>query len=350
VERLIPEPQAGARFAQLAGGFERALERCGPALMEFHGSFGGRPVVIRTVGKALAEGLTRPFVHLHAAGGSSRIPQLRIDVWDPDEPAAAADVASESGGNTIEISRDGRFVHQLLPHGSLAFDRASSRIVGCLAWRRCDDVYHRGKPFARMLAEWYADRHVPIAHAALVASGEEGLLLAGRGGSGKSTFSVACARSGLGFAGEDYTALELSDAPRVTGHSAYNSAFLDPAASAWFPELGPHLLPSRDPAEPKSVVVLADVWPDRLIPAAVIRAVALCRLAATAEPRIRRAGRAEALLALAPSSLLQVHGRRRDSLDYLARLVESVPCFHVELGRDVERARGTAEQLLRAAG
>jgi hypothetical protein len=350
VEHLIPEARAGARFAQLADGFERAFERCGSALTEFHGSFGGRPVVIRTAGRALAAGLIRPFVHLRAKEEDRRTPQLRIDVWDPDESAPAPHVASDSRENTVEVSRDGRFVHQSLPHGAVAFDRASSRIVGCLAWRRCDDVYHRGKPLARLLAEWYADRHVPIVHAALVASRDEGVLLAGRGGSGKSTFSVACARAGLGFAGEDYTALELSDGPDVTGHSAYNSAFLDPAASAWFPELGPHLVQSHDPAEPKSVVVLADVWPDRLIPAAAIRRIALCRLASTPDSRIRTAGRAEALLALAPSSLLQVHGRRRDSLDYLARLVESVPCFHVDLGRDLDRARVTVEHLLHSAG
>jgi hypothetical protein len=82
-----------------------------------------------------------------------------------------------------------------------------------------------------------------------------------------------------------------------------------------------------------------------------IRAVAYCRVSDAARSRVQPASKAEALLAIAPTSLLQIHGRRRDSLDRLARLVDRVPCFRLELGSDLASIPAAIDEILhRAAG
>ena len=55
------------------------------------------------------------------------------------------------------------------------------------------------------------------------------------------------------------------------------------------------------------------------------------------EPRIRPASKGEALLALAPTSLLQIPSPSRGvkGFNNLAQLAEQVPSYHLELGSDV---------------
>ncbi len=333
---LRPEAELGAEFDAIDALL--ASRHGGATFEESYFLFGGRTVRIRIAGRRLAELITRPFAHL-------RCPQrpagaIHLDITLQDERAASVPLprrhppVPDADGIT-EIAVTGRFLQQRLPHGTISLDRVTGRLVGTFTVPDHVDVYQRGKPLARLLTEWYADQDLGIVHAGLVARGAEGVLLAGKGGSGKSTSALASVRAGLGFLGEDYAALEFLERSSVVGHSVYNSVFFGPETRASFEELEPHLTESRNTAEPKSVVLVADVWPSQLRAAVPIGAVALCRVGESDTCRVRPATRAAALLALGPSSLLQIHGRRHDSLARMARLVEQVPCFHLELGRDL---------------
>jgi hypothetical protein len=354
MEQVIPEPHARARFERLGAGFQRAAERVGDSLEEKSARFGGRATRLRFAGRALAESLWRPFAHLRDdAAIALESARLDIALWDEIATGVRADErpwpdAAEVDSVT-EVSTSGRFVLQRLPSTSIGLDRASGVLIGSVAWEERVQVYERGKPLARLLAEWYADQGLGLMHAGLVARDGRGVILAGRGGSGKSTAALAAARAGLEFLGEDYVGLELAG-EAVTGHSVYGSVFLDRAAADRFPELAPHRVDSRSAREPKSVVLLAGAGAGWLSRSASVRAVALCRVADEASGRVRPASRAEALMALGPSSLLQIHGRRGDSLERLAQLVQRVPCFRLELGRDLGSVAPRIDEILERAG
>jgi hypothetical protein len=349
MEHLVPESDLQQQFDALEAGFAR----CVPFAQQTRYVFGGRAVVMRVAGDDLARRISRPFDHLRREASSGEPVRLDIRLWDETETGVAVSpprVAVHDPEGITEVAENGRFVQQRTAHSTVSLDRKAARIVGAFARTTGAGVYQRGKPLARLLAEWYADQGVSLMHAALVARGDHGVLLAGKGGSGKSTSALVCTRAGLDFLGEDYAGLQFFPDGRVVGHSAYSSVFLDPAAMGWFSELRPHTVESRDPAEPKGVTLLGDVWPGRLRTNVTIRAVAVCRVTGADATQVRPATRARALLAMGPSSLLQIHGRRRDSLDRLARLVESVPCFHLDLGRKLAEVPAAVDDILGRAG
>ena len=353
MELLIPEPAAADRFERLQAGFRLAIQRQALGVPELHYRFGGFPARLAVVGRAFAEHIVRPFLHLRSTDADAGSPRLDIGLWDENETGVRrpGEPEPETVGDprVTEISSTGRFVLQRTPCASIGLDRASARIVGAVAWSDRVPLYERGKPLARLLVEWYADQGRPVMHGALVSRGDRGVILAGKGGSGKSTSALICARAGLGFLGEDYVGLELPDDRSVVGHSVYSSVFLTPATAAAFPDLAPHLAASPDPGEVKSLLCLADVCPSRLLRSVPVRAVALCRLVETPVSRVRPASRIEALRAVAPSSLLQIHGRRKDSLDRLTQLVERVPCFWLEQGRHLASVVEGVEEILARA-
>jgi hypothetical protein len=348
VERLVPETTAARVFDELQAGFERAVGRLRAGVDQAACVFGGQPARVRVGGGELFRHLMGPFEHLRADGGPDGPASLDVSLWDENATGVQAARDALHGQEPVtDIAVTGRFVLQRLSRSVTGLDRRTGRIVGAVAWDDGVDVYQRGKPLARLLAEWYADRSVGVMHAGLVARGTRAVLLAGREGAGKSTLALACVRAGLAFLGEDYAALEFRDDGVVVGHSVYNSVFLTPESAGWFPDLAPHL---RGAGEDKSVVLVADVWPSRLLRSARIAALAICRVTGAATIRVRPATRAEALLAVAPSSLLSVHGRRADSLERLARLVERVPAFRLDLGTDLAAAVAGVDEILARTG
>ena len=91
----------------------------------------------------------------------------------------------------------------------------------------------------RALLRWaLADHHLHLVHAAAVGRDGRALLLAGRGGSGKSTSTALAVGAGMATTGDDYVVLHAPpDGPGpLTVHALYRTVKLDAA-----------LLAERDP-------------------------------------------------------------------------------------------------------
>jgi hypothetical protein len=224
--------------------------------------------------------------------------------------------------------------------------------MASIAWNNKIFIYERAKPLARLLLEWHNDQDVQVIHTGLVARDGKGVLFAGRSGSGKTTSSLACISAGFDYLGEDYVALERQQCGPFVGHSLYNSVFLDTIHLTRFSELLPCAIKGRLPHEEKSVIILSQVFPERLKRTVPIQMLALLRVADTPRPRFRPASKGEALLALGPSSLLQIPNRGLGvrGFNRLAQLVEQVPCYWLEVTGDLRSiANGVDELLARAS-
>jgi hypothetical protein len=182
-----------------------------------------------------------------------------------------------------------------------------------------------------MLSVWCGDREMPLVHAGLVARDGHGVLIGGAGGAGKSTAALACAIAGFDFLGDDCIALGDGGDGTFEGHSLYCSTALAPAQLPWFPTLAGRVTDVTPGDDDKAIVFGAEAFPGRLPPVARIRLLVLPRIVPGGPLGARPAGGAEALLALGPSSLARRAVPAHRVLRRLARLVERVPAYWVDV-------------------
>jgi hypothetical protein len=204
----------------------------------------------------------------------------------------------------------------------------------------------RGRPFNDPLRLWLADRRIQLLHAGLVARGGRGVLLGGANGSGKSTAALACLRAGFGYLGDDCVGFAANGASRHVGYSIFGSIYLEPDhLRAAFPEVT-GAIAGQAPDEDKALVLPSRCFPDRMTRSAGVNALVLPRPAARAHARVTPASKGEALLALAPSSVLGAPRTHRDSLDDIADLVNTIPCYWLDLGHDPAEIPRRLDEIL----
>jgi hypothetical protein len=339
-----------AAFRVLEAAFMKALEKNPESSYESFYTFAGQSVCFRIIGRDLAKHITSPFSHLQTNGPVPLSPQLTVDLWDENATGIRCRVSpTDSDFRWTEVtatSPDNRFVGQRLPHTFSCFDRLTNRIIGSIAWHEQIFIYERAKPLARLLVEWHLDRKVQVIHAGLVARNGQGILFAAKSGSGKSTSALACLCGGFDYLSEDYVGLQGLADGSFLGHSLYNSVFLETSHLTRFPNLFPHVIRGK-PSEEKSVVILSQVFPQRLERVVPIRAILIPRIAGTRESKVSPASKGQALLAVGPSSLLQIPSRRMTrGFNTLAQLVEQVPCYWLESGHDLDLIPRCVEEFI----
>jgi hypothetical protein len=332
----------------------------------------GLAVRLRSPDPTLLSRLARAFAHLAEPAPST--PDLTVDLWDSvttgAPPPPTPDIGSETAPGAFFHFEEGslRVAHQLGAHGerdgrtlsgeeaptpaSSAFDSERNR-----AWYWVEDAgripyWDESAPLRYILDWWLRDNGVHLVHAGAVGTPHGGAILVGKGGSGKSTSTLAALRSELDFAGDDYVGVSLEPSPWV--HSLFSTGKLVPEHAERLPFLAPVLTvdPSRNlkpnalgPA--KAVVYANEHWPERVTAGFPLRAILVPRVTPErSEARIVPISRSMALAALAPSTVLQMHVDGRDSLERMRHLAQSAPCFVLEAGSDIPSIPSSIAALL----
>jgi hypothetical protein len=198
--------------------------------------------------------------------------------------------------------------------------------------------YEAGSPLRTLLHPWMREQGVQFVHGGAVGTESGGVLMAGKGGSGKSTSALACLHSDLLYASDDYCLAGCLEGDERQLYSLYNTAklvgdsdlanFNGLASHVWNPQHGP---------DDKVTIFLADSFPQKLISQFPLRAILVPVIRGGVNTVIEPCARGEALMALGPSTLAQLPASGRKDLDSIARLVRSVPCFRMSLGTDLSR-------------
>jgi hypothetical protein len=337
--------------------FTRALESPGAEVREARYILAGRPVRLRVVGAELGARLHRAFAHLRHDNLSAPA-GLTVDLWD--EAATGVGYMPNGGpvpperqwiacGGTLTASPDGRYLSFSYQGSVTVLDRQEQRLTGCR--RRDSHLFpsESSKPLVLLLSVWLHDRGVRMLHAGLVARSGAGVLLPGESGTGKSTTSLAAAVQGLEFLGDDFIALERCADGTFAGHSVFSSTCIVRENLSRFPELAAHAVLDPGAEEEKPMLFLSEILPERLRPSVPVRAIALPRIRQECTG-IRRATRAEALRALAASTLHTVVPRPgRAALEALGALAERVPAYWLLLGPDLREIGPALERIAAAA-
>ncbi len=335
-----------ARFFDAAlVAFERAVAARGRVTERI--SIAGQRADLEFAGPALQARLFPALAHLRRRDDLATLSIFLFDSvstgvrmppppWGHDNVRARADV---------EGLRDGRW--------RVSFNAGSGMLVvhdrehgRALAWTRDAEAvpyYETASPLRTLLAWWLSDAGLQIVHAAGVAMRGSGVLLTGRGGSGKTTTALLCVEAGWDYAGDNNLVLEPGNPLRA--HALYASATVRAGTLERMPSLRDRLRNADRLDEEKGLLFVDDRSGARMVASFAVAAILLPRVEGGPTTRTEPADRAACMGALAPSSILPLPGAEHASFARLAAVARAVPAHHLVLGSDIEAIPGVVAGL-----
>lgn len=263
---------------------------------------------------------------------------FRIDVWDSDststEPPRPCWSPADIGANGQVRSLDTPAYRAAFNLDSFCLSVVDAEARHAHFWTRSAlslPAYECAAPLRTILA-WSVQRFgLQLAHAGCVANGCRGVLLVGRGGSGKSTSALSCLGTGLRYLGDDYCALGMT-AGALAAHALYRTGKLEPShLRAHLPGLAPAALQSDDPLAKALLYLDAEATGDTSLPAQ-IEAIVLPIVGSGSDGSLSPCSPASALTALGPSSVFQLPGLSASTFHFLAEATRSLPCYTLSGG------------------
>jgi hypothetical protein len=311
-------------------------------------AIGDRTIQLIGAGAAL-DRLGRAFLKAPAATVPAENVH-RLSVWDGVSPDA---LPPEPPWKSTDYSPLGVVEHLSTQAARFALDVETNSFIAQDAGRNTSHVWFpsiaalpvwaTAAPF-RVAMSWLCNlRGVQIVHGASVALEGKAVLLAGKGGSGKSTTALACAMAGLGYLGDDYCAVEPA-AGRV--HLIYRTAKATRTTLDMLPAIEDWIV-NRNELETDKGVLFLDGQEVDLVRSAPLSAILLPRVGPDRKTTMTPATRAEATRAILPNTVMQLMGGTSQTPRLIMQLVQSLPAFHLVLGTDLDGVTGTiASHLL----
>jgi hypothetical protein len=350
--RAVRAGRPSARLDGVESSFAAAAAATG-GITEDRYAMAGATICLRFASPALRERLTPAFAHLaEPSSNSGSAPALMVSLWDsastgaepPPRPSAPDDHAPGALFHYHEPPL--RSAYQPGLETLSILDSESSEAWHWVADAFDQPYWDQASPIRQILFWWLSSRGYLQVHGAAVGTRTGGVLLVGKGGSGKSTVALSSLGSELLYAGDDYVAVTLEPTPRV--QSLYSSAKLEPHHIREFlPALVPLIANGERLDDEKAVLYLHEHFPDHTTAGFPLRAVVVPQVTPTRrEPRIVEASRAAALAALAPSTIFQLHTADQSAFSEMSRLIGQLPCYALELGSDAQAIPGAIAALL----
>ena len=338
MNRLPTASEVQAYFQTAFSAFKRAVESAAEPESHFY-QLGKMVIRLQFAGPQLVPKLTLALQHLKT--GPVVKPDLTIGIWDGK--STGVNLAPPTNNSKDYISRaeiQGYCTSSIkISHdvagGVLNLLDLESNIA--LFWVKDSEVvpyYESAAPFRASLSAWFQVSGYQYLHAAAVGASGGAVVLAGKGGSGKSTTAINCLRAGLDYLGDDYCVTSIEAKPVV--YSLYNSAKLDLDASFKFPQIMEALNDSPMIEAEKNLFYLSKQFGDQIQLSLPIRAIFLPRIRNQSETTITPVSAAEALTRLAPSTIFQLPLDGKRAFRFMASLVQRVDCYNLNLGTGFE--------------
>lgn len=209
-------------------------------------------------------------------------------------------------------------------------------------------TYEQGTPMLYIFHWWLAAQGKRLVHAGAVGTENGGVLLAGRGGSGKSTTAVACVTQGFLYLGDDYCIITLQPQPMV--YSLYNTAKLTRQSCQSLADWLPAIPLSGWDHQEKQHYFLNQIAHERIAHSLPVRALLLPCIAGNDLPHLTAIRPSVALRELAASTIFQLRGAGESGLRLMGQLVQQVPCYILHLAGNLSTTPEILLQLLESHG
>jgi hypothetical protein len=314
-------------------GLAEAWASISPAFVsDFHA--GGATVRLEFSSFYLGKKLSRAFEHLRA-DVSSR-PDLIIRVWDTVQsgvplPPLDWNVMRFNGYRGCHVAPF--YYHCFESIQALSILNLDENIAyyilrdeALLPW------WVGGSPFQVIVHAWFQARQMQLTHAAAVSWEGKGLVLAGKGGSGKSTTTLACLLDGWGYLSEDYVLIEAQTGPLA--HSIYQSAKWRPATRHMFPGFDRFIVNPETADSEKALVYYQDIFPRQMTAKAELVAIVSLEIGTEDRPSLIPSDSESSLKNLMMSTIHQLPFRHNQTVEILKKTVLQLRNYRLCLGKD----------------
>jgi hypothetical protein len=300
--------------------FENWRQCSGMATATYAAKFGHGRVDLAFYGTHLPEIYRRPLVE---ARDGDTPPLLDIRIIDGAEtlPLPKLGWQVRDFGLKRRVpgwSKESRSVYLLRSERGVAIADWSRRRAyvwisahGSIPW------WERAAPLRWLFDDLARDSDMATLHAAVVARDRRGVLIAGPGGTGKSTLALACVDLGMDYVSDDYCLLDTRRG--ATCMALYSTAKMNDLAAQ---------------GTAKHIVFLDETSPGALTASAEIVAILLPRFAA--DLRLEPVSAGLALRQIAPSTFAQSEASGPDLLRQLVKLADAAPAYRFDMPPDTQ--------------
>lgn len=288
----------------------------------------GVDITFRHCGQSLAEDLLAALAHWVPTEGNSQIIIYLCDsqlsgLFPPPPPPEWFLPAPR--GEVVGWTSEPIFACQNTQYGlACLWDQPRQKGIFWCRSHQTLPTWERASPLRSMLHWVFSSRSAQFCHAAVVGQRGRGLMLVGRGGSGKSTTALLCLSQGWQYIGDDYVLVLDGQA-----YPLYSTAKLverEMTRMASFPI-------RRREADGAGKIALWLV-PEAMTASLPIAAMVLPKVAENGESSLESCSSALAVQALAPTTMLQLAAAGPAQWQRLTELAHSQKCYQMGLGRD----------------
>ena len=188
-----------------------------------------------------------------------------------------------------------------------------------------------------------------VVHGASLFHENTGLLLAGRGGAGKSTTTARALIAGFSSVGDDLLLVD-ADSPSPVAHALYDAVKVDPVTARV-------LCPSRqinwtnvDSCDGKKLCKISELAEGALVKSHQLNAILVPHVVDSPVSRILPGVATDALRVKASSTMTILRGGEQETLAKMARIARSLPTYRLELGNEPAQLVDLLRQFCRDLG
>ncbi len=202
-----------------------------------------------------------------------------------------------------------------------------------------------GSPLQVILHIWFRNHGMHLTHTAAISNGQTGLLLTGKGGSGKSTTVLACLTQGLFYVGEDYCLLAGGDPP--TAYSIYQSAKWRPYTRELYPGYDAWIANPKSADSEKALIYYQEIFPSQIKCSSSIHAIISLHVGQQKKPVLKQHSLIHSLKDLMMSTLLQLPFPHPSTMTILQKFASQTEHFHLTLGQDLDANAALLKGLMK---
>jgi hypothetical protein len=201
-----------------------------------------------------------------------------------------------------------------------------------------------GSPLRNILHLWLHQHGLQYVHAGAIGTPAGGVLLVGKGGSGKSTTALTCLNSDLVYVSDDYCLVSADPVPTVL--NLYNTGKVRADNVHRVPHLASVIKSIDKLDQEKALFFLNQFMPEKLSKGFPLKAILIPRVTGNVDTMLTPAPETAGLSALTLSTVHQLPGAGPAALQIIKRLTRQLPCYYLELGTDLAQIPVVIKEML----